>query len=352
MNLKYWQEKLHFDLDEELVSKYPAQQRDKSRLMIVDRKQASITIEPQFKNIIEYLLPTDILVINTTKVSKRRLYLLSEKKREHEIIFLECIEPTKQQWNCMIKNSRKLSIGSKLYTFDQTLCFELVSKNEKIAVLKSQVPFTEEYFEKYGNLPIPPYLKRRSEPEDNVRYQTIFAEKIGSVAAPTAALHFSQELLTKIQSKGIEILNLTLNIGYGTFAPVTEKNWTEKKLHKESYTLSKETAQKLNIARKDNRRIISVGTTTLRVLETVYDPIASEYKYGSGDTEIFLTPLDKIQSIDGLITNFHLSDSSLILLVAAFAGVGLLQRAYQIAILERLRFYSYGDSMFILNKPE
>jgi S-adenosylmethionine:tRNA ribosyltransferase-isomerase len=206
---------------------------------------------------------------------------------------------------------------------------------------------TEEVFDRIGTIPIPPYLRRRAESSDEVRYQTVYAKVPGSVAAPTAGLHFTESLKTSLSNMGVGLAELTLSVGYGTFAPLEESQILEKKLHEESYEISESTAKLLNQTRKKGR-IIAVGTTTLRALESSYEKSTNTYKSGTASTDIFITPDDTIASIDGLVTNFHLPASSIILLVAAFAGKDLVMKAYHKAIAEKYRFYSYGDAMLIL----
>ncbi len=337
-------EEFNFDLPEKLIAKYPTAKRDLSRLMLVNRKTQEIKIFAKFQDIIQILNSNDILVFNSTKVSKRRVYLKTSTSRVHECLFLEEITPN--IWKCLIKNASKLKQNRDLFTHDKKWKFTLERDLEFQTLLKTNQNITENFFEIYGNIPIPPYLKRKAEKIDEERYQTIFAKEIGSVASPTAGLHFTNELLEKLKQKGITLLNVCLNVGYGTFAPITQKEIQTKKLHKESYTVPEETANFLN-SKKENSRVIAIGTTTLRALESCLDE-KNHYQSGKFETDLFIQPQDKIHSIDALITNFHLPKSSLLLLVSAFAGKELLFEAYQRAISEKMRFFSYGDAMLII----
>lgn len=336
-------DEFHFDLPQNLIAKYPAEKRDHSRLMLVNKSTKEIKILPKFKDIISILTSNDILVFNSTRVSKRRVYLKTVTGRVHECLFLEEIEPG--VWKCLVKNASKLKQKRGLFTYDEKWEFFFERDSEFFSLLKTEQTVTEAFFEKYGSIPIPPYLKRSAEKIDEERYQTIFANESGSVAAPTAALHFTKELLDELKQKGIIFLDVCLKVGYGTFAPLTEKEINTKKLHQENYTIPDKTAKILNES-KGKKRIIAIGTTTLRALESCLDE-NKIYRAGHFQTDLFIQPQDRIHSIDALITNFHLPQSSLLLLVSAFASKDLILKAYQKAIEEQMRFFSYGDAMFI-----
>lgn len=333
---------LNFELPDELIAKFPLPERESSRLMLVDRKKSVIEIYSSFREIKEILNKNDVLVFNSTKVSKRRVFLKNENGKEFEVLFLEKKEIS---WLCLIKNQSKLKEKEKIYTYDSKIILS-ITFSENQAFLSSSIEIDESFFETYGSIPIPPYLKRKAEKTDEERYQTIFAENSGSVAAPTAGLHFTNQLKVDLIKKGIQFFDVELRIGYGTFGKLTEKNFIEKKLHSEYYYIKKDVSEKLNVVGEG--RVIAIGTTSLRALESSYDKKNSLYKPYQGNTELFLTPEDKIHSIQGLITNFHLPGSSLILLVSAFAGIKLISEAYKLAIKEKFRFYSYGDAMLIL----
>ncbi|MGJ4754261.1 tRNA preQ1(34) S-adenosylmethionine ribosyltransferase-isomerase QueA [Leptospira kmetyi] len=336
-----------FILPEERIARYPAPDRDESRLMVLDVRSGNILSEPSFKNIVSYLKEGDVLVANHTKVSKRRVYLKTEL-RVHEAMFLE---EHNGIWKCKIRNSKKLKDGKRL-TDEKTrrITFAVEKKEEEFVFLKPERPLTEEDFEQIGEIPIPPYLKREANSDDEIRYQTLFAKTPGSIAAPTAGLHFSEKLFATLREKKITLCTLELKVGYGTFQPLTEENFQNQKLHREEFFLGKESVEILNRAKQEQRRIVSIGTTTLRALESAYDRSTNSFQEGWGATELFIRPDDLLYSCEGLITNFHLPGSSLLLLVSAFAGKDLILKAYQKAIREEFRFYSYGDAMLILGK--
>lgn len=338
----------NFHLPDELIARYPAIKRDESRLMVLDRKSNSITIESAFKNIEKFLNAGDILVYNQTRVSKRRVYLKNKTGREFECIFLERHEHLEKEiWKCLVKNVRKLKSGESLFSSDERIHFVLDRHESGDIFLIPSLPISEEVFETIGTIPIPPYLKRRADESDAKRYQTIFATKPGSVAAPTAGLHFTDELKTRLQTKGIIFTEVELCIGYGTFSPLSEEQIRTKTLHEEDFFIPEKTLNLLNEV-KGKQRIIAIGTTTFRTLESSYDIDSNQYTKTSGTTNLFIQPGDKVLSIDGLITNFHLPESSLLLLVSAFAGTDLVLSSYKRAIQEKMRFYSYGDAMLIL----
>ncbi|EOQ95006.1 S-adenosylmethionine:tRNA ribosyltransferase-isomerase [Leptospira wolbachii serovar Codice str. CDC] len=340
-----------FHLPDEQIAKFPLENRDESRLLVVDIGQTKFWEAPLFRDITALVRPGDVFVYNETKVSYRRVYLQVESGRIHESIFLESVDKSNQGWLCILKNRAKLKLGDILSPVGfKNFRFFFQGPEEELSILFSETPISDSDFAIFGNIPIPPYLKRNVTEEDKVRYQTIFANRSGSVAAPTAGLHFTEDLKENLRKLGAEFLPVELQIGYGTFRPLTPEQWQTKTLHKEKYFVSESTASKLNDARKEGRRIIAVGTTTLRVLETIFDSQLQKYKVGSSQTDIFLSPGDRIQSVQGLITNFHLPKSSLLLLVSAFANTQLVLDVYQYALQNRFRFYSYGDSMFLFQK--
>ncbi|TGN19752.1 tRNA preQ1(34) S-adenosylmethionine ribosyltransferase-isomerase QueA [Leptospira idonii] len=337
-----------FPLPESQIAKFPSEKRDESRLLILDRKNDALKEHSRFRDIIDYLHPGDVLVYNETKVSYRRVFLKSEKGRIHESVFLEFLDKEGKDWLCILKNRRKLKLGERLVPegYDSPVFIYSGSK-EDLSILKTNRPVSEDEFFVWGNIPIPPYLKRKAEKSDQERYQTIFANNPGSVAAPTAGLHFTEALKKTLEEKGVIFVPVLLQIGYGTFQPLQEEQIRTKKLHKEKYIMSDVTSAILNQAVREKRRVIAVGTTSLRVLESVFDPQSQIYKSGDGEADIFLSPGDTIHSIQGLITNFHLPQSSLLLLVNCFGGKSLVMRSYRYALEKNFRFYSYGDVMFL-----
>lgn len=334
-----------FNLEPELIAVFPAKERDESRLMVVNRINGEIVILEKFRDINQYFQAGDLLVTNHTKVSNRRVYLHDRENRTFEAVFLS--KSGKCQWHCLIKHAGKLREGDILFANDEAIKFTFTRDGDDIR-LNSEIEINDDIFSTIGTIPIPPYFKRQANEEDAVRYQTVFARESGSVAAPTAGLHFTEKLLQELKGKGVERCSLNLEIGYGTFRPINEDQWQRKKLHEEVWNVPEETAKLLNIQKQKNGKIISVGTTTLRTLETIYDSRKKEFRFGSGKTDIFITPDDTIHSCDALVTNFHLPKSSLLLLVAAFAGKDLIMAAYRKAIENKMRFYSYGDAMLII----
>ncbi|EMY78583.1 S-adenosylmethionine:tRNA ribosyltransferase-isomerase [Leptospira weilii serovar Ranarum str. ICFT] len=338
-----------FLLPEERIARYPAIHRDESKLMILDANTGKIWNEPSFKNLVSYLKEGDVLIANHTKVSKRRVYLKT-LARIHEVMFLEEKELL---WRCKIRNSRKLKVGETLSDKKtQTISFTVEKKEGEFVFLKPEHTLQEKDFQQIGEIPIPPYLKREADLQDEIRYQTLFAKTPGSVAAPTAGLHFSESIFETLKEKKIQLCTLELKVGYGTFQPLTRENFQNQKLHREEFFLEESSAEILNLAKQEGRRIFSIGTTTLRALESAYDFATDSFRSGPGATELFIQPEDRLKSCEGLITNFHLPGSSLLLLVSAFAGKESILNAYQKAIAEDFRFYSYGDAMLILGRKE
>lgn len=336
-----------FPLEEDRIAKFPAGNRDESKLLVVDKQTGLIKDHTHFRDIASYLIPGDVFVFNETKVSKRRVYLSTANGRIHESVFLESRDPEGKEWICILKNRKKLRLGETLSPEDYpnySCTYE--GKQGDLSFLRFSTLVTEEDFDLWGNIPIPPYLKRRATKQDEERYQTIFAKSLGSVAAPTAGLHFTEGLKAQLEEGGIQFVPVHLKIGYGTFQPLNEKQWLEKKLHSESYEVSVATADTLNRARAQGRRIIAIGTTSLRVLESVFEKATQKYMAGAGETDIFMSPGDRIQSVQGLLTNFHLPRSSLLLLVSTFVGKELTMKSYHHALEKKYRFYSYGDAMF------
>ncbi len=337
-------EDFDYYLDEELIAQTPIKQRDTSRLMILDKKTGEVS-HKHFFDIIDYLNPGDTLVLNDTKVLPARL--IGEKvstKAVIEVLLLKNVEG--DTWECLVKPARRIHVGD-VVSFGEGLlkltCSEI--KDEGIRVFTASFNgIFYELLEKLGTMPLPPYIHEKLEDKD--RYQTVYAKEIGSAAAPTAGLHFTEELLEKIKEKGINIVYLTLHVGLGTFRPVKVENVTKHKMHSEFYSLSKSVADTLNKTREDGKRIIAVGTTSTRTLETVYQKFG-EFREDAGFTDIFIYPGKEVKSIDGLITNFHLPKSTLIMLVSAIAGRDNILNAYNIAVKEKYRFFSFGDAMFI-----
>ena len=330
-------------LPEELIAQTPLKKRDSSRLMIVDRNNGDI-IHKKFSDIIDYLDKGDVLVINNTKVLPARL--IGEKENTKAVIELLMLKNIKDDtWECLCKPARRIKVGTIVNFSDKLKAKCVEEKDEGIRVFEFIYDgIFYEILSMLGEMPLPPYIHEKLKDKD--RYQTVYAKEMGSAAAPTAGLHFTDELMSKLKEKGIEILEITLHVGLGTFRPVNTDDILNHKMHSEFYMIDKETANKLQEAKNKNKRIISVGTTTTRTLETVYS-LFNEFKECSGYTDIFIYPGYKFKAIDGLITNFHLPKSTLIMLVSAFASREIILNAYKEAVDEKYRFFSFGDAMFI-----
>ena len=337
-------EEFDYYLPEELIAQTPIKQRDASRLMVLSKLTGEIE-HKHFYDIIDYLNPCDTLVLNDTKVLPARLIGEKEStKAVIEVLLLKNIEG--DTWETLVKPARRIHVGD-VVSFGNGLlkltCTEV--KDEGIRVFEASYEgIFYELLDKLGTMPLPPYIHEKL--EDKNRYQTVYAKEIGSAAAPTAGLHFTEELLAKIKDKGINIVYLTLHVGLGTFRPVKVEDVTKHKMHSEFYSLSGEVANILNKTRENSKRIIAVGTTSTRTLETVYSKFG-EFREDHGFTDIFIYPGKDVKSIDSLITNFHLPKSTLIMLVSAIAGKDNILNAYNIAVKEKYRFFSFGDAMFI-----
>ena len=333
----------NYYLPEELIAQTPIAKRDESRLMILDKNTGKIE-NKVFKNIIDYLEPGDCLVRNNTKVIPARLYGKKETGAKVEFVLLKNIE--NDVWEAMVRPGNKLHTGAKVVFGDGILRAEIL---ETLQDGTRKVKFEydgifNEILDKIGLMPLPPYIHESL--KDNDRYQTVYAKFDGSAAAPTAGLHFTEELLKKIEDKGISIANVTLHVGIGTFRPVKEKNIEEHHMHTEHYYIKQEDAEKINNAKKSGHRVIAVGTTSCRTIETVADENGF-VKACEGDTGIYIYPGYKFKCLDALITNFHLPESTLLMLVSALAGRENVLNAYNEAVIERYKFFSFGDAMFI-----
>ena len=334
-----------YELPEELIAQTPIKKRDESRLMVLNRKEQ--TIEHKiFKNIIDYLKPGDVLVRNNTKVIPARLYGRKETGAKVEFLLLNNIEG--DIWESIVRPGNKLHVGTKVVFGDGILeakILEVMPGGTRKVEFKYDGIFNE-ILDKIGLMPLPPYIHESLKEKD--RYQTVYAKYDGSAAAPTAGLHFTPELLGKIQEKGVEIANVTLHVGIGTFRPVKEDTVEAHKMHSEHFYIKQEDVDKINKAKQEGRRVIAVGTTSCRVLESIADENTGMVKPIEDDTEIFIYPGYKFKCIDGLITNFHLPQSTLLMLVSALAGKEYIMKAYNEAVKEKYRFFSFGDAMFIM----
>ena len=334
----------NYDLPEELIAQVPIKNRDESRLMVVNREKRTIE-HKTFKDIIDYLEPGDCLVRNNTKVIPARLYGKKETGANVEFLLLNNIEG--DIWESIVRPGNKLHVGTKVIFGDGLLEAEIldIMPGGTRKVKFSYQGIFNEILDQIGLMPLPPYIHETLKDKD--RYQTVYAKYDGSAAAPTAGLHFTNELLEKIKEKGIEIANVTLHVGIGTFRPVKEDEVEKHDMHTEHYYIKKEDADKINNAKKNGKRIISVGTTSCRVLETVADENGL-VKEIEGDTNIFIYPGYKFKCVDNLITNFHLPQSTLLMLVSALADKDFMLEAYKEAVKDKYRFFSFGDAMIII----
>ena len=333
-----------FDLPEELIAQTPLKKRDASKFLVLDKETGEIE-HRRFTDIIDYLVPGDVLVLNDTKVIPARLYGVKEETHAAlEVLMLK--DTGNDVWQVLCKPAKRVKVGTVISFGEGKLKAECTEvKEDGIRYLKLIYDgILMEILDELGEMPLPPYIHEKLEEKD--RYQTVYAKNRGSAAAPTAGLHFTKELLERIQEKGVIITTVTLHVGLGTFRPVNVEDVKKHKMHSEFYHMSKETADILNQAKKEHRRIISVGTTSVRTLETVMS-LYGTFKECSGNTEIFIYPGYEFKAIDALVTNFHLPKSTLVMLVSALAGKDKIMQAYAEAVKHKYRFFSFGDSMFI-----
>jgi len=334
-----------YELPEELIAQYPTDKRSESRLLVLNKETGEI-FHHKFGEIIDFLRADDILVLNKTKVIPARLLGRKKTGAQVEVFLLNQI--SSKSWKCLVRPGRKLKIGAEI-EFSPNFkgkILQHLSAGERIVEFIWEGDFWE-ILDEIGKVPLPPYIKREATENDKKTYQTVYAKEKGSVAAPTAGLHFTDELLTKIEAKGVEILKVILHVGLGTFRPVKVDNIEKHKMHSEYCEIFPEVAEKINSAKKNGRRIIAVGTTTTRTLESF--AVNGRLISGSHWTDIFIYPGKKLQIIDCLLTNFHMPESTLLMLVSAFAGYENIMKAYKIAVEKKYRFFSYGDAMLILN---
>lgn len=337
-------EEFDYDLPEELIAQTPAQRRDESRLLLLDRKTGE-TEETIFKNIIDHLSPGDLLVLNNSEVIPARLYGVKQPTgTEIEVLLLN--EKSPEVWEVLVRPGKRVKKGTEISFGEGLLTCSVLDYTDfggRIVEFEYTGDFSD-ILHRLGEMPLPPYIKK--DLEDEQRYQTVYAQKKGSAAAPTAGLHFTPELLSKIEDKGVNIAQLTLHVGLGTFRPVRTTSVEDHDMHAEYYELPETAARLLNRTLESDRRVIAVGTTVTRTLEGVYQK-KKEIAADKGWTDIFIYPGFEFNVIEGLITNFHLPKSTLLMLVSAFAGKNEVLSAYQEAIEKKFRFYSLGDAMFI-----
>lgn len=338
-----------FNLPEELIAQHPSGIRGQDKLMLLNRKTGE-TEHHNMSDLPDLILPGTLMIFNNSKVRRARCYGIKETTgREQEFMFLNQLDSTGNTWNTMVKGAKKQKPGMR-YTFPDGTTGTIIERQEntgtEFRALRFESPVTEEWFEKNGHIPLPPYIKREDTEEDSERYQNIYAKETGSAACPTAGLHFTEEMLSRLSEKGIERDFVTLHVGLGTFLPVREEKIEDHKMHEEAFTVSAATAEKINQAKREGRPVLAVGTTSVRTLESACDENGI-VKAGTSSTHIFMYPGYRFKVIDQMFTNFHTPESTLIMLVSAFAGREHILNAYRNAVENRYRFFSYGDAMFI-----
>lgn len=342
-----------YDLPEELIAQMPADKRDNSRMMVLNRKDRTIS-HKHFYNIVDFIDKDTLLVMNNTKVLPARLIGHKDTGAKIEVFLLKQAEQRLRLWDVLIKPSKRIKPETIIKISDE-LSVRAIKRLEENGEWLVELIYDDdnvlEVLHRNGNIPLPPYIERKMANDDLKkldfeRYQTVYAKDEGSVAAPTAGLHFTQEILQNLQDKGVEIAYVTLNVGLGTFRPVQCENVLEHKMHSETFEISEKAAEQINRAKKEGKKIIAVGTTTVRTLETAFQKFGC-IKPCHDHSELFIYPTYEFKVIDNLITNFHLPKSTLLMLVSALAGKDFIFEAYKEAIENKYRFFSYGDCMFI-----
>jgi S-adenosylmethionine:tRNA ribosyltransferase-isomerase len=355
-----------YDLPSDLIAQEPLPDRASSRLLHLSTATGTFE-DSHFREFPELLRPTDLLVFNNTKVFPARLYgrraglasqVLSPNNpatREFlrgriEVLLTRQLQQDPNEWECLVRPGRKIAVGERLFFGDHDeLVAEVIARGEfgERRIRFAPVPDFFGAVEKFGHVPLPPYIDRDDSSTDRDRYQTVYAQERGSVAAPTAGLHFTPEILDRIRQRGIEIVEITLHVGLGTFQPIRAERVEDHQLHSENYSITDSVAASINLARRNSRRIVAVGTTTVRTLEFSALRNAGEIRAGKGEANLFIYPGFKFQIVQALLTNFHLPQSTLLMLVAALGGKEIVLRAYKHAVISGYRFYSYGDCMFV-----
>lgn len=346
INNPYQLAEYDYYLPQKFIAQTPFEPRDHCKLMQLNRRTGEIR-HHKFYEIVNLLNPSDVLILNETKVLPARLFGRKRTGAQIEILLLKQVD--EKHWEALVKPGRRFRKGDIAYFGDNQLMIHVLDELDDGIRLLETTPGSEQFMqliEKIGHIPLPPYIKRPDQPHDRQDYQTVYAENSGSVAAPTAGLHFTVELLEKIRQKGIQIIPLTLHVGLGTFRPVDKADIREHQMHAEYYHLTPENAERMNRAKLSGGRIVAVGTTSVRTLETLAEN-NSAIKPGSGWSKLFIYPGYQFKFVDAIITNFHLPKSSLMMMISAFTSISILKSAYQKAMEHQYRFFSYGDAMLI-----
>ncbi len=333
-----------FDLPDKLIAQYPSDERDQSRLFILNRNTSEY-LHKSFYELEDYLFNGDVLVLNNARVIPARMFFKRESGGLVELVLTRRL--SENEWLAISNRTRRMKPGEVLVSgADQSVMFNVLGRVHDFLKIRSNIVLTEAVLKKIGEIPLPPYIKRSPDVIDEQRYQTVYSREGLAAAAPTAGLHFTDDLINKLKAKGVVFVFLTLDVSWGTFQPVRDNDLTKHRMHVETYDLPAESAEVINAARTEGRRIIAVGTTSLRVLESTFKNGLNIP--GRGETDIFIYPPYEINSINAMITNFHTPYSTLLMLVSAFAGYEKIMDAYRTAVLKKYRFFSYGDSMLIL----
>ncbi len=332
----------YFDLPRDLIAQYPPPQRGQSRCMVVDRKTK--TYRHQMMTDFPDALPQDaLLVFNDSRVRKARIFATAQDTgAQTEFLLVDRINTT--QWKAMVQRAKRRKAGERFYFPDGTK-LEIVGAEGNLRILSFSKPIDDTWLDVYGHIPLPPYIKRPDVAQDEERYQTIYAKYTGSAAAPTAGLHFTEEILAHIRERGIEMVYITLHVGMGTFLPVRSETVESHIMHEETYTITEPVANAIERAKQEGRPVVAIGTTSVRTLESAWD--ADHINTGEHTTDIFIYPGYQFKVVDQIFTNFHTPESTLLMLVSAFAGKDFILECYEAAIREKYRFFSYGDAMYI-----
>lgn len=335
----------YFNLPEELIAQIPSDKRGESRLIVLNKLTGNLDHKMMidFPDLIE---EGTLIVVNNSRVRKARIYGFSPTGGKVEFLLIKPVNSN--SWDTIVSKRKKQKVG-KEFIFPENVKGIITVHDESTTVISFSKEINDVWLDEFGHMPLPPYIKREDTKKDTERYQTVYAKKTGSVAAPTAGLHFTNNILEKLKEKNIDVVSVTLHVGLGTFIPVRTEIVEKHKMHTEEYEISEATAAKINMAKKEGRKILAVGTTSVRTIESAWEGSASEgiIKSGKGATDIYIYPGYEFKAVDQMLTNFHTPDSSLILLVSAFAGKEKIKDAYEEAIRQKYRFFSYGDAMLI-----